>query len=898
MANAILHLQVAIDSREYTIAYIIRKASGVLYWSEPGGYLCHTASKGDYGRLRNLLQYGINPESRDSDGRTPMNLASKYGYTQCVQALMELGARTDCVDNLGRNPLDDAVQGGWGLCAHLLRVSGSASLKSLKQSLVCASASSGLLNRLQLLLDNGCDVNSRDVDGRTPCQLAAAHGNLLIVSEAMSRGADLNSKDRWGLTPLSSASRNSYGNIARILASSGSSPSSLDAEQVRKFLKDAPTIEGARAELGIVQRLSKTVKDGYCLYDGEQAARCVYEVNVQVSGLLKEVRLAADTTSALLGRLVAPIDGDGTSENETIKSIYAIAITLSRLTAGSDRYARASSANNVEADKAGDVEMRARELNSVFARLGREDVQTTLSGLGSALDAADSQYAMILSAMEWLGVSNPEAYASRIEDEIPHVALHEILISRSFEAACDEARAESVKAGTTALKDAFDKCDTNYDGFVSSDELKNMSEPLTALGMNELLSLLYAEADASPDARGINFSRFNRIFLQEFVETEDDTYENHHQSRMSNMWRRSSAGTSDQDHTQHPTISGSELPVVRREEHEQEGEYRNCGRFATFINMFRPAYLRELWYRKAISLAMSTLDKNGNGLVNHADILELVRRAAGGELSNKAREELRNHFPDGQQVSVPTFIETCTELALEATKKTALKYADSSALGVVVQPDRIKNAALNRTVLRPNVSRLVLSPGSSYVMVWHGFSYWALNIWYFFDVPFRIAFQTLQRAPIGYLAATACFDILLWIDILAVRPFLAFYTDSGILVTQLHQIRMHYLSTNAPLDVISAFPLDWIVLAASAANGSDPPYNVMAWVRILRLLRMKRLFDDRRESSAMQSTRNKSVWNRIVAMMPTALAGMLSTLLTAFSALPISCCKLFLLRWR
>ncbi|XP_076881002.1 integrin-linked protein kinase 1-like [Bidens hawaiensis] len=61
------------------------------------------------------------------------------------------------------------------------------------------------------LLDDGVDVNSIDLDGRTALHIAACEGHVGVVHLLLSRKANIDARDRWGSTPAADAKH--YGHI-------------------------------------------------------------------------------------------------------------------------------------------------------------------------------------------------------------------------------------------------------------------------------------------------------------------------------------------------------------------------------------------------------------------------------------------------------------------------------------------------------------------------------------------------------------------------------------------------------------------------------------------------------------------------------------------------------------
>ena len=72
-------------------------------------------------------------------------------------------------------------------------------------------ASKGDVGGVVELLDEGIDVNSIDLDGRTALHIAACEGHLGVVKALISRRANIDARDRWGSTAAADAKY--YGNL-------------------------------------------------------------------------------------------------------------------------------------------------------------------------------------------------------------------------------------------------------------------------------------------------------------------------------------------------------------------------------------------------------------------------------------------------------------------------------------------------------------------------------------------------------------------------------------------------------------------------------------------------------------------------------------------------------------
>lgn len=60
---------------------------------------------------------------------------------------------------------------------------------------------------MQLLIENGADINTRDESDSTPLHLASSVGSFDTVQLLIDHGADLDAKDNTGQTPYQVAQR-------------------------------------------------------------------------------------------------------------------------------------------------------------------------------------------------------------------------------------------------------------------------------------------------------------------------------------------------------------------------------------------------------------------------------------------------------------------------------------------------------------------------------------------------------------------------------------------------------------------------------------------------------------------------------------------------------------------
>jgi len=112
--------------------------------------------------------------ARNKLGKTPLHYAVTYGAPEMIDLLLENGADINAKDNTGLTPLHVA-------------------------------AMLGRTNEAQALIAHGADINARDSFGDTPLHTAALFGQARMVELLVNAGADLAALNNNQLTPLDCA---------------------------------------------------------------------------------------------------------------------------------------------------------------------------------------------------------------------------------------------------------------------------------------------------------------------------------------------------------------------------------------------------------------------------------------------------------------------------------------------------------------------------------------------------------------------------------------------------------------------------------------------------------------------------------------------------------------------
>lgn len=200
--------------------------------------LMHAAYSGNTEIVSQLLRLGANVDAQDTDGWTPLHYASSEGHERVVEILLENRANPTIAEHVsGDRPYElSRTQNHDNITARLkesVPISLFAQEESDARSVTALlnAAESGHLARVIQLLDEGVDVNSLDIDGRSSLSLAAEHGWIDVILNLTGRNADLDLKDVYGGCPLWWAARNGHQAIVEHLIKQGACIDSVDLDE-------------------------------------------------------------------------------------------------------------------------------------------------------------------------------------------------------------------------------------------------------------------------------------------------------------------------------------------------------------------------------------------------------------------------------------------------------------------------------------------------------------------------------------------------------------------------------------------------------------------------------------------------------------------------------------------
>jgi ankyrin repeat protein len=180
-----------------------------------------------------LEREGVDADSKDENGQTPLSWAAAKGHEAVVRLLLEReSVDADSKNEYDRTPLWMAASGGHEAVVRLLleRESVDANSKNkYDETPLWMAASGGHEAVVRLLLEReSVDADSKNKESRTPLWVAAANGHETVVRLLLEReSVDADYKDKYGQTPLWWAAANGHEAVVRLLTPITSNSSAL-----------------------------------------------------------------------------------------------------------------------------------------------------------------------------------------------------------------------------------------------------------------------------------------------------------------------------------------------------------------------------------------------------------------------------------------------------------------------------------------------------------------------------------------------------------------------------------------------------------------------------------------------------------------------------------------------
>lgn len=179
-----------------------------------------------------LLQHGANPNIRNSEQKTPLDLTD-----ETTRLVLTGEYRKDELLEAARSGAEDR------LLALLTPLNVNCHASDGRRSTpLHLAAGYNRIRIVQILLQHGADVHAKDKGGLVPLHNACSYGHFEVTELLIKHGANVNANDLWAFTPLHEAASKSRVEVCSLLLSEGADPTLLNCHN-KSAIDSAPTRE-------------------------------------------------------------------------------------------------------------------------------------------------------------------------------------------------------------------------------------------------------------------------------------------------------------------------------------------------------------------------------------------------------------------------------------------------------------------------------------------------------------------------------------------------------------------------------------------------------------------------------------------------------------------------------
>ncbi|XP_015120588.1 poly [ADP-ribose] polymerase tankyrase [Diachasma alloeum] len=203
-----------------------------------------------------LLQHGADPNIRNTEGKTALELAEP-----ATKPVLTGEHRKDELLEAARSGNEEKLL----QLLNPLNVNCHAS-DGRRSTPLHLAAGYNRARVVQILLQNGADVHAKDKGGLVPLHNACSYGHFEVSEALLKHGAAVNASDLWAFTPLHEGASKSRAEVCSLLLSEGADPTQLNCHS-KSAIDVAPTRE-------LQERLAYEYK-GHCLLDACRQADLV-----------------------------------------------------------------------------------------------------------------------------------------------------------------------------------------------------------------------------------------------------------------------------------------------------------------------------------------------------------------------------------------------------------------------------------------------------------------------------------------------------------------------------------------------------------------------------------------------------------------------------------------------
>ena len=218
-------LHAAALSNAYAAAEVLlRNGADINAKEDDGGTPLHAAALSNACAVAEvLLQNGADINAKEDDGGTPLYAAAWSNAYAAVEVLLQNGA-----DINAKATLHASISPHWTAFLDKMEMNDDDDRELADSTPLHAAALSNAYAAVEVLLQNGADINAKTDGNATPLHAAALSNACAVAEVLIQNGADVNAKDNVGRTPLHAAAMVNTCAVAEVLLQNGADINAKD----------------------------------------------------------------------------------------------------------------------------------------------------------------------------------------------------------------------------------------------------------------------------------------------------------------------------------------------------------------------------------------------------------------------------------------------------------------------------------------------------------------------------------------------------------------------------------------------------------------------------------------------------------------------------------------------
>jgi ankyrin repeat protein len=269
--------------------------------------------------VNDLIKMGADINTKNHLDMTALEFASYKGHLEIVKVLVANDANVNNINALGFTAFMLSAQNGHlDICRMLIKAGAKVDVHDRGTTPLHLASIHGNTETVNLLIDEGANINARNHKGITALQLASLNGNIEIVKLLIKRGADINLSDNkdnaaleMALSPLVSRERPIYEmeskkrfmNVAKELIENGANANDNAVKLLIKLLKSESFIGfsplDALIKIGLPAIINELKKGGLQKENSFSARGTKYEA-IRILGEIGDPRAIPVLADALM----------------------------------------------------------------------------------------------------------------------------------------------------------------------------------------------------------------------------------------------------------------------------------------------------------------------------------------------------------------------------------------------------------------------------------------------------------------------------------------------------------------------------------------------------------------------------------------------------------------------